>query len=90
MSAPLACKGRAARRHPNQPGLGDRREFTVGSAGGENAYIEAAYGEAAVPDGVAAYNVGVSGLKGGHSGVDINLGRVTRQTAGPLLEGGRR
>ena len=50
-------------------------EFTIGSAGGENANIETTYAETAVPAGVTAYTVGVSGLQGGHSGVDINLGR---------------
>jgi dipeptidase D len=50
-------------------------EFTIGSAGGEYANIKATYAESAVPADVAAYNVTVSGLKGGHSGVDINLGR---------------
>jgi dipeptidase D len=49
--------------------------FTIGSAGGEDADIQATYPEVAVPAGMAAYRVSVSGLKGGHSGVDINLGR---------------
>jgi len=50
-------------------------EFTIGSAGGEYANIETTYAETAVPAGVTAYTVSVSGLQGGHSGVDINLGR---------------
>lgn len=49
--------------------------FTIGSAGGEDADILATYPEVAIPAGVAAYRVSVAGLKGGHSGVDINLGR---------------
>ena len=50
-------------------------EFTIGSAGGEYATIKATYAESAVPAGVAAYTVNISGLKGGHSGVDIHRGR---------------
>jgi dipeptidase D len=50
-------------------------EFTIGSAGGEYADVKTGYEEVAVPAGVAAYKVDVSGLLGGHSGVDINLGR---------------
>lgn len=49
--------------------------FTIGSAGGEYVTIDTAYGEVAVPDGMTAYNVTVSGLQGGHSGVDIDKGR---------------
>ena len=49
--------------------------FTIGSAGGEYVTIDTAYGEVAAPDGVTAYNVTVSGLQGGHSGVDIAKGR---------------
>ena len=50
-------------------------EFTIGSAGGEYANVTATYPEVEVPGGVAAYQVNVAGLQGGHSGVDINLGR---------------
>jgi dipeptidase D len=50
-------------------------EFTIGSAGGEYADVKTTYAEAALPIGMAAYKVDVSGLKGGHSGVDIDLGR---------------
>ncbi len=50
-------------------------EFTIGSAGGAYANIETTYAESAVPAGMAAYQVSVGGLKGGHSGVDINRGR---------------
>jgi dipeptidase D len=49
--------------------------FTIGSAGGVNVDVEFAYAETAVPPGMAAYTLTVRGLKGGHSGVDINLGR---------------
>jgi dipeptidase D len=47
----------------------------ISSAGGEYARIKAPYGEVNTPDGVQAYQVSVSGLTGGHSGTDINLGR---------------
>jgi dipeptidase D len=50
-------------------------EFTIGSAGGEYGHIKAAYTEASTPDGMQGYQVTVSGLQGGHSGVNINLGR---------------
>jgi dipeptidase D len=49
--------------------------FTIGSAGGDYLNIAATYSETAVPDGVTAYRVSVSGLLGGHSGMNINLGR---------------
>ena len=50
-------------------------EFTIGSAGGEYGSVDTTYAEI-VPqaDGVA-YAVTVGGLKGGHSGIDINRGR---------------
>jgi len=50
-------------------------EFTIGSAGGEVADVKTTYAETALSAGMAAYKVDVSGLKGGHSGVDIDLGR---------------
>ena len=49
--------------------------FTIGSAGGEYGTVDATYKEVAAPKDTAAYTVTVSGLQGGHSGVDINLGR---------------
>jgi dipeptidase D len=50
-------------------------EFIIGSAGGDSADVETTYAESAVPADGAAYTVSVSGLRGGHSGSDINLGR---------------
>jgi dipeptidase D len=50
-------------------------EFTIGSAGGNYGNIDASYEEVPTPDATAAYTVTVSGLKGGHSGVDIDKGR---------------
>jgi dipeptidase D len=49
--------------------------FCISSAGGEIADINTTYTEVPVPDGMAAYRLSVQGLKGGHSGVDINKGR---------------
>jgi dipeptidase D len=49
--------------------------FTIGSAGGDYIDVNATYTEVEVPSGVAAYTVTVSGLLGGHSGMNINLGR---------------
>jgi dipeptidase D len=48
--------------------------FTIGSAGGEYLNVQAPYAEALLPSDVTAYTMTVSGLQGGHSGVDINLG----------------
>ncbi len=50
-------------------------EFTIGCAGGEAADIRAAYHETAYSHGMAAYRFSIQGLKGGHSGTEINLGR---------------
>lgn len=49
--------------------------FTIGSAGGERAEVNFSYAQAPAPVDAVAYEVEVKGLKGGHSGVDINLGR---------------
>ena len=50
-------------------------ELYVGCAGGINANIEFEYDEVIVPEGVKPFKLVISGLKGGHSGLDINLGR---------------
>ncbi len=50
-------------------------ELYVGCAGGINADIEFEYDEVIVPEGVTPFKLVISGLKGGHSGLDINLGR---------------
>jgi dipeptidase D len=51
-------------------------ELYVGCAGGLNANAEFSYTEVPVQDNVVAYTLSVTGLKGGHSGMDINLGRA--------------
>jgi dipeptidase D len=53
----------------------DEGELYVGCAGGINANIYYSYSEVPVNGNVNAYLLKISGLKGGHSGLDINLGR---------------
>ena len=50
-------------------------ELYVGCAGGLDASVRMAYCEKSVPAGHTALRVEVGGLKGGHSGIDIHLGR---------------
>lgn len=50
-------------------------EITMGAAGAKIQVARLPYGKIAMPSGYVAYTVGVSGGKGGHSGVDINKGR---------------
>ena len=53
----------------------DEGELYIGCAGGMDGNIEFDYISQPVPADFAAYNLKVSGLKGGHSGLDINMGR---------------
>ncbi len=53
----------------------DEGELYIGCAGGVNTNAVIEYTEEAVPAGMKAYKISVTGLKGGHSGLDINLGR---------------
>lgn len=53
----------------------DEGELYIGCAGGTNANIKFHYKEDVVPAEVVAYKLSITGLKGGHSGVDIHLGR---------------
>lgn len=50
-------------------------ELYVGCAGGIDFSASFQYKEEAVPTSTAAFRLAVKGLKGGHSGMDINLGR---------------
>lgn len=50
-------------------------ELYVGCAGGIDGEIEFTYTPEDVPAGSKAYQINLKGLKGGHSGMDINLGR---------------
>ncbi|WP_340114532.1 aminoacyl-histidine dipeptidase [Maribellus mangrovi] len=53
----------------------DEGELYVGCAGGEDVTISFDYSEDEVPLGYTALKLSVTGLKGGHSGMDIILGR---------------
>lgn len=50
-------------------------EFTVSCAGGVRATVTLGVQKEALPPGLAAYALSVSGLKGGHSGLDIDKER---------------
>lgn len=54
----------------------DEGEICIGCAGGADFKARSTYTEAAVPKGWVALAIDVGGLKGGHSGVDIHLGRA--------------
>lgn len=53
----------------------DEGELYVGCAGGSDANIKFTYTEEEVPAGSVAFKLNLTGLKGGHSGMDINIGR---------------
>ena len=50
-------------------------ELTIGCAGGVDVTATHSYSADSTPGGMVGYRVFVRGLKGGHSGVDIHLGR---------------
>lgn len=54
----------------------DEGEIYVGCAGGVDVTAEMTYKEENSPSGMVAYRVTAKGLKGGHSGMDIALGRA--------------
>ncbi len=54
----------------------DEGELYVGCAGGVDGDITFRYEEVEVPEGDVALKVSLTGLKGGHSGVDIHLQRA--------------
>ncbi len=53
----------------------DEGELYVGCAGGINANIILKSKNEIFPTNLSAYKLAISGLKGGHSGIDIHLGR---------------
>jgi len=53
----------------------DEGELYIGCAGGMNTSGTMKYKEVQTPPGMKAYRLSVTGLKGGHSGLDIHLGR---------------
>ncbi len=54
----------------------DEGELCISCAGGIDVVAQLTYKEEAAPKNAAAFKLAVSGLKGGHSGVDIHLGRA--------------
>jgi dipeptidase D len=54
----------------------DEGELYVGCAGGMDANFEMEYNIMMTPTGMQGYEIAVTGLKGGHSGMDIVLGRA--------------
>ncbi len=54
----------------------DEGDLYIGCAGGTNANISFTFREEAVPAEHLAFKLSLTGLKGGHSGLDINLGRA--------------
>jgi dipeptidase D len=54
----------------------DDREIIIGCAGGKDCIATVSYQEEAPDNTYIAYSLTVKGLKGGHSGIDINLGRA--------------
>lgn len=54
----------------------DEHELCVGCAGGIDVSATKNYPEENAPQGMKAYRIFLKGLKGGHSGVDIALGRA--------------
>lgn len=54
----------------------DEGELYVGCAGGLDATMTWKYEGVPTPDGDVAYKINISGLKGGHSGLDIIIGRA--------------
>lgn len=53
----------------------DEGELYIGCAGGVNTNARLSYENVEVPTNVTPYKISVMGLKGGHSGLDIHLGR---------------
>ena len=54
----------------------DEGELYVGCAGGVDVSALRDYRQEKTPAGVTAYNLALKGLRGGHSGLDINLGKA--------------
>jgi dipeptidase D len=53
----------------------DEGELYIGCAGGVDVTADFKYKEVEVPPFYTPYRISLTGLKGGHSGLDINLGR---------------
>jgi dipeptidase D len=59
----------------------DEGELYVGCAGGVDVTARKSYKQEDAPGGHVAFQVSVKGLKGGHSGMDISLGRANSNKA---------
>lgn len=53
----------------------DDDELTIGCAGGVDIEGKGSYPTEAVPEGHSTFRLSLTGLRGGHSGMDIHLGR---------------
>lgn len=53
----------------------DDDELTIGCAGGVDVTATGVYPAEDVPDGMSSFRIGIRGLTGGHSGMDIHKGR---------------
>jgi len=53
----------------------DDSELIIGCAGGLDCSASESYPEEIIDSDTAAFTITIKGLKGGHSGIDINLGR---------------
>lgn len=53
----------------------DEGELYIGCAGGVDTNAKFNYTEEETPKGMTAFKISVTGLKGGHSGLDIHLGK---------------
>lgn len=54
----------------------DEGVFTVGCAGGINTYLSLAVKFSEIPAGYKAFKISAGGMKGGHSGIDIAVGKA--------------
>ncbi len=54
----------------------DEGVFTVGCAGGMNTYLSLPLDFEPIPAGYKQYRINAGGMKGGHSGIDIGLGKA--------------
>jgi dipeptidase D len=76
MTGANGLKKACLRRYPLNLDSEDEGELCVGCAGGVNVAAGKEYGQEKPPLGMTAFRVIAKGLKGGHSGVDIALGRA--------------
>ena len=53
----------------------DDRELTIGCAGGIDITAKGIYSQDVIQENSSAYKISLTGLTGGHSGMDIHLGR---------------